>query len=522
MFTRAVIAACILLPVFTISSAQVLLPDSPELAKALDSAGANRAQLERVLSEYADDPDSLKHQAACYLIANLEGHSYVTYMLCDSNKTEIPFNVLDYASLEALEIGFDSLQTQKGELSFKKKDLIEDSKTITADLLRSHIDFAFRAWREKPWAQRLTFEQFCSSVLPYRGSNEPLEEWREFFWDKYAEIADRMKDSTDPIEAASLINQDIMSWFRFDSRYYYHPTDQGLSEMKATGLGRCEDMTNLAIFGMRALGLAVTSDYTPYWANSGNNHAWNAIITLDGRAIPFMGAEANPGSYRLANKLAKAYRKTYEIRHENLVFQPRKQEKLPGWLAGKSYTDVTRDYTDARTISVKLLRPVPDTVDIAYLCVFNSGEWQAIHWARIADGEAVFTDMGTGVVYLPALYEEERMAPAGLPFILDSNGQMTDIVADRPSATSVSLGSITNAKLETSTDGIERTWVKAGQEYELFFWDDGWQSIAKSTAEDTLVNFGSTPSKALYWLQPVGSKRDERPFTIEAGTQVWW
>lgn len=37
-------------------------------------------------------------------------------------------------------------------------------------------------------------------------------------------------------------------------------------------------MTNLAIFAMRANGLAVTSDYTPFWADSSNNHAWNAIL----------------------------------------------------------------------------------------------------------------------------------------------------------------------------------------------------------------------------------------------------
>ena len=71
-------------------------------------------------------------------------------------------------------------------------------------------------------------------------------------------------------------------------------------------------MTNVTIYAMRANGLAVTSDYTPYWANSGNNHAWNAILTGEGKVVPFMGAEANPGEYRLANKLAKVYRKTWK------------------------------------------------------------------------------------------------------------------------------------------------------------------------------------------------------------------
>jgi len=144
-----------------------------------------------------------------------------------------------------------------------------------------------------------------------------------------------MADPSDPIEAAVLINDDIKSWFKFDPRFYYHPTDQGLSEMLENGMGRCEDMTNITIYAMRANALGITSDYTPYWANSGNNHAWNAIVAPDGKVTPFMGAESNPGKYRLANKMAKTYRKTFSKQKNNLVFQKKKQEKVPGWLAGK-------------------------------------------------------------------------------------------------------------------------------------------------------------------------------------------
>ena len=63
-----------------------------------------------------------------------------------------------------------------------------------------------------------------------------------------------MADSTNPIDAARAINKDVMSWFGFDPRYYYHPTDQGLAEMRDKHKGRCEDMTNLAIYAMRSTG----------------------------------------------------------------------------------------------------------------------------------------------------------------------------------------------------------------------------------------------------------------------------
>ena len=75
-------------------------------------------------------------------------------------------------------------------------------------------------------------------------------------------------------------------------------------------IGRCEDMTNLTIFAMRSMGIPVMSDFTPYWVKTGNNHAWNAIIDTTGKVIIFMGAESNPGIYKLNQVISKVYRKT--------------------------------------------------------------------------------------------------------------------------------------------------------------------------------------------------------------------
>jgi hypothetical protein len=349
-----------------------------------------------------------------------------------------------------------------------------------------------------------------------------LEDWRPYFWDKYIDLPGQIKDSTDPIEAASLINNDIKKWFTFSEIYYFHPTDQGLTEMRQSGYGRCEDMTNLAIFAMRSNGLAVTSDYTPFWGNAGNNHAWNAILLRDGRVIPFMGDESNPGEYKLANKVAKAYRKTYEYHPENLIFQTRRQEKIPGWLAGKSYIDVTCDYAKTSDLTIALEQVVPDSVDIAYMAVFNSGEWQAVQWGRIDGGKVNFKAMGRDMLYLPVLYMNEKIVPAGNPFILDTAGMMHSITPDSARAISVRLIEITNPKLEWSTEGIEKTKVKPGREYELYYWDGAWKLTGKAMSDDNGVAFSAVPSGALYWLRMTDSNKEERVFTIENGNQIWW
>jgi hypothetical protein len=494
----------------------------PDVQSVLNKAGENKGELESVLAHYRASDDALKLQAAYFLVANMEGHSYVTFALYDSLKEELPFEVLDYASFDTLEAAFDSLEKSHPGLDFDKKETIEDVTAIKSGFLINQIDYAFRAWREKPWARAFSFPDFCEYILPYRGSNEPLENWREYFWNKYSSIQAQMADSTDPIEAVRTINKDVMTYFTFDPRFYYHPTDEGLAEMLATHLGRCEDMTNISIYAMRANGLAVTSDYTPYWANSGNNHAWNAIVTADGRVLPFMGAEANPGEYHLWNKLAKVYRKTYSKQPGNLIFQERKQEKVPAWLAGKSYKDVTSDYVKTSDIAVPLAGSLPDSIDVAYICVFNDGEWKPIQWGWIKNGEVAFAGMGTDIAYLPAFYVNEKIVPAGPPFILNDGGNIEVLEKEDPEVTSLSLVSTMAREQQASTDGVARTFLELGREYELFYWLNEWKSLGKKVADEKPLLYDRVPEGFLYWLVATGSNKDERIFSINNGKQVWW
>ncbi|PKK84008.1 MAG: hypothetical protein CVT49_06165 [candidate division Zixibacteria bacterium HGW-Zixibacteria-1] len=524
MFSRRTVAGLLIIAVIMIHSAyagdSTIYPD--DVAAVLDSAGNNRGELEKVLMYYHDGADTLKYDAACYLIGNMQGHCYATYALKDSLENEYELNVLAYPDFESLLVDFDSMQTRYGALDFGRKDLIYDVDSITADFLINQIDYAFRAWRERPWAKALTYDQFREYVLPYRGSDEPLEEWRQYFWDKYNGIDSIMYDPNDPIEAASIINDSVMSWFKFDRRYYLHPTDQGLSEMLDTKMGRCEDMTNLTIYAMRANGLAVTSDYTPYWANAGNNHAWNAIVDAEGKVVPFMGAESNPGRYALQYKPAKVYRKMFGLQKDNLIFRERKQEKVPGWLAGKSYIDVTAAYIDVCDVLLPLENSDPDSIDIAYLCVFNDSDWRAIDWGEIKNGAALFRDMGVDVAYIPALYINEKIEPCGTPIILHDNAAVEKLAADSSKLISIIVTSTTKVKQDTSTDGVERTYLTPDKEYELFFWDGGWKTAGKKTAGEEPLVFEKVPAGALYRLVGDGSDNEERIFTYTDDCQVWW
>ena len=235
-----------------------------------------------------------------------------------------------------------------------------------------------------------------------------------------------------------------------------------------------------------------------------------------------MGAECNPGKYRLANKMAKVYRKMFSKQKDNLAFQVREDEKLPRYLAGKSYIDVTADYVDVSDVAISFSPELPDTVKIAYLCVFNSGEWKAINWGRVENNIALFKDMGMDIAYLPALYVNKEVVPNSPPFILREDGTIRELIANHGNTSTVELISTTRRKQEVSTDGVEKAFFKAEKEYELSYWDNGWQSLGKQTAGEGTLVFDNVPAGGLYWLVEEDSDKEERIFTIENGKQVWW
>ncbi len=489
---------------------------------ALEKAGENKPELVEVLEHYKRGKDNLKYRAACFLIGNMPGHGYVTYILADSAGREVDFNVLDYSDYDHMVAAWDKIEARRGELDFKKKQFVEDVTVLTAKFLTDNIDLAFKVWREKPWAKHLTFEQFCEYVLPYRGSNEPPELSRKYFMNKYKNLENEISDNKDPVEAAKYINADITDWFVFDSRFYRHPTDQGLSQMLQSGMGRCEDMTNLAMYAMRACGIAVTSDYTPHWADTGNNHAWNALIDSSGKAVPFMGASsANPGEYKITNRVAKVYRKTYSKRKDNLIFKVGDKNRIPRWLSGAYYEDVTSDYTKVSDIEVKLTASVPDSVEYAYLAVFNDGEWKAIAWGTIKENKVLFTDIGRNIVMLPTLYLHGELMPAGEPFILSDSGKVLYLKAADKNV-KMRVVSTTRRITKEATDSVTRNYLETGIKYELFYWGGEWQSCGKKVADKNGILFTGVPENALYWLVKENSRHHERIFTYENGRQVWW
>jgi len=57
---------------------------------------------------------------------------------------------------------------------------------------------------------------------------------------------------------------------------------------------------------------------------------------------------------------------------------------------------------------------------------------------------------------------------------------------------------------------------------ELFYYDGGWRSLGRQTADGYVLTYTNVPLRSLLLLRNVSARGDERIFTYEQGRQVWW
>jgi len=489
------------------------------IAATLAAAGDNAPQLRRFLDHFAASGDAQKAKAAEFLVANMAPHGFTEVALYDANETEVPYNALEYDDFEQALAARIALEKDHKGLHMKRKRHDADIRTLSADYLIEQTDQAFDAWRTLPWASGVTFDTFCNYVLPYRGSGEPPDRWRTPCREALAETLPAA-DPNDIRAVSKLCNKQRGRWVQFRKKCYLHPTDQGFDDMRRTGLGRCEDLSNMRSYLNRANGIPMTSDYTPAWARGNNNHAWNALLDGNGRAYP---------PNKPMRNAAKVYRKMYAMQPDLPAFHAAEGETIPPWLAGRCYRDVTAEYRPVHDVTVSLTRRPGPKGTWAYLCVFNSGRWTPIAAGRIDRdaNSAAFPDLGDHIAYLPAYFVGKKLVPAGPVTLLEAGGKVRLLdepvrEADGRIATTIRRMKDVDTNADTGKP-IPAIKVQPGKAYELFYWDGKWESLGEKTAaDDSPLAFDNLPAGRMYRLVEKGGRNLERPFTIDAGKQVLW
>lgn len=144
------------------------------LNSALDQAGSNREEMEKVLEHFKDDPDTLKYSAAVFLIENMPYHY-------TQDGKGVYF--VDSAYLAMAEYPKEQREKVFKELT-KDVDTSEDSvaidiRAVNADYLIKVIDEACDLWHKVNWNNEYSTQLFFDYVLPYRLLDEPLSDWKE-------------------------------------------------------------------------------------------------------------------------------------------------------------------------------------------------------------------------------------------------------------------------------------------------------------------------------------------------------
>jgi len=335
------------------------------LEEALILAGGNRQELEKILQHYRQNPaDSLKYKAAVFLIENMPKHQSVDYPDMDDYYSQIR---AVYAVKDKTEEQAISLIRQ---VAVNRQNIIrtDDIRAICAAFLINQIDRAFET-RDYPWAQSISWEEFCDQVLPYRVTQEPLEDWRPL----YKQRMETLIDSLVSVNASdSLVCATLMAFFKPNSFLWvnngfplpFHP-----SLYLEMNTGNCNDLTLFTQYVMRTAGLPVSYDFTPQWGNRYLGHEWNAI-TINNKAVTFQINDIVPfGEHipsRTSNKLTKVYRRMFSVQAESLPEQfP--EEDIPHLFRSPLIRDVSEYYFKPFDIQVDLVYSLPVRKAVAYL-----------------------------------------------------------------------------------------------------------------------------------------------------------
>ena len=421
-------------------------------------------ELRRTITEhYAGDAE--KQQAAAWLIDNMQYHGTVRSALQDEyyNKlTRIAHSTV-YPECEPLIYGLADSVYAVPDKGFKR---MADADAVTAEYLISNIDQAFDRWRNGNFARHLSFSEFCEWLLPYRLTNENLCEWRERLYGEYKRGIESLRQIADKNHSAYWAAAQVNDLLKQDKIFIHLIPHLGGVNLPAPVLaslrmGECDDYAFKAAYTMRACGIPVCVDFTPQWPTRPHGHHWNVVLNNNGRAVPFMGSESNPGYPCKSDYVyGKVYRYTYEYQKESLFEKNRTIGELtPPVLTNPFIKDVTRDYTKGVDVSVS----ISTGKHFAYLAAFNNQGWTPIAWGeappqpspigrerfqknstihseeRGKEKQYSFRNVGRGAVYLPVTWENDRAVAADYPILIKENGEQENIKPDKSKTFSLTL-----------------------------------------------------------------------------------
>ena len=420
-------------------------PKDRYLEQALRYSGSNRSELETVLEHYRTvDTNPQKLRAAEFLIENMPAHR--------SYKDK---EIHEYYAIAkgVLSSGLDPVQQRDSLLSvsdymFPGLDgrVISDIRVMKSDFLIRSIDQAFREWRTRPWAQHLTFDEFCEWLLPYKAVElQEMDSWRDtlstfFTWGLNNMVHDDDTYET-TINAANTIRNEI-NWrikpYGVFNRKGYPLLSADLLHRQT--FGNCLDYVTLGVLTFRSVGIPCVIDETPYWGRYRAGHSWYTILNNRGEELTSEWdiSSVPGGSFFTDKRIPKIYRNTYSINRERQNYLATSAYRHPFSMCQK---DVTADYFRTSDIEIPVFKNVNLAEKYAYIATFTgmNEDWSVVDYGLVRHGRARFRNMGRNILYIALGFDGTTLRPISNPFILHTDGSLDYVICDTTQTRSVDI-----------------------------------------------------------------------------------
>ncbi|MBV3636196.1 MULTISPECIES: transglutaminase domain-containing protein [Bacteroides] len=390
------------------------------LELALMQAGNNRIELEKVLNYYAND--SLKYKAASFLIENMPYHFY--YIGGEVEYEKKYFKILHETALSPPIIA-DSLNRGKTNLHFSREELKLDIQEISSTYLIQNIDWAFKVWHEQPWGTRISFENFCEYILPYRIGDECPIAWREHIYNKYNPLLDSIRskpESIYPWIAAEVLLDSLKK--RSPRFAYYSYTRHSAGPEIADWLsGSCLELSDALTYIYRALGIPSGCDEMLMRGDNNYPHYWNFVS--DNNCDAFFCSFLYPGlltqTHAYPSSRGKVFRKMFSLNREMVRKTDQMPNKIHPQFRYPLMMDVTDIYSDSEqpvTIPESYLYEKPKRDEIIYLCLSSRMQWVPVDISKFKNKQVCFENVDGNVVFRLAAYREGQLTLLSDPFIV--------------------------------------------------------------------------------------------------------
>ncbi len=400
------------------------------LEQALQFAGENRGELERVIAHYDSVGDAEKQAAARFLIENMPGHySYASKSINDYYAT-----ALDLARSEmSPKAQYDSLlYLSKHKYSTLKSRTVQDIKIIKSDYLIRNIDQAFDIWRNGMYAKHLTFDEFCEWLLPYKCTElQSFDAWRDTMIAHYGHSLDRLHPNDESyyttFRALDFVRNGVLEKLgRFEIYDESAIELRSAETMVNMKFGRCIDFVTLGTLAFRSMGLPVVIDEVPIYGRFRAGHAWFTMLNDKGEELASeWDLTCVPGKAFFPNyTFPKIYRWSYAINYERLKYSNRSVLKYPFGIHQK---DVTSNYFRTSDIEIPVPREFEKVEDYGYLATFDGHftTWRIVDYGEVERDMVKLKNIGRNILYIALGFNGQDIVPISKPFIVHKDGSLT-------------------------------------------------------------------------------------------------